>query len=170
MMANKANIGIGAVIVLLVAAYLGLDLSESRQQTNTFTPVQEATERHKQQPDRANINTVDTGIAPIQQAYQQRQSDIQVQGAGEVTAILKDDNKGSRHQKFILELNNGHTVLVAHNIDLAPWIPNIQKGDVVEFFGEYEYSEKGGVIHWTHYDPSRKHVDGWLKYQGRTYQ
>lgn len=39
MMANKANIGIGAVIVLLVAAYLGLDLSESRQQTNTFTPV-----------------------------------------------------------------------------------------------------------------------------------
>lgn len=170
MMANKANIGIGAVIVLLVAAYLGLDLSESKQLTNTFTPVQEATEQYKQQPDRANINTVDTGTARIQQAYQQRQSDIQVQGAGEVIAILKDDNEGSRHQKFILELNNGHTVLIAHNIDLAPWIPNIQKGDVVEFFGEYEYSKKGGVIHWTHHDPSRKHVDGWLKHQGRTYQ
>ncbi|AWD69151.1 MULTISPECIES: DUF3465 domain-containing protein [Acinetobacter] len=169
-MVNKTNIGIGAVIVLLVAAYLGLDLSEPRQLTNTFTPVQEATEQHKQQPDRANINTVDTGTARIQQAYQQRQSDIQVQGAGEVIAILKDDNEGSRHQKFILELNNGHTVLIAHNIDLAPWIPNIQKGDVVEFFGEYEYSEKGGVIHWTHHDPSRKHVDGWLKHQGRTYQ
>ena len=170
MMANKANIGIGAVIVLLVAAYLGLDLSEPRQLTNTFTPVQEATEQHKQQPDRANINTVNTGTACIQQAYQQRQSDIQVQGAGEVTAILKDDNKGSRHQKFILELNNGHTVLIAHNIDLALRISNIQKGDVVEFFGEYEYSEKGGVIHWTHHDPSRKHVNGWLKHQGRTYQ
>lgn len=85
-------------------------------------------------------------------------------------AILKDDNEGSRHQKFILELNNGHTVLVAHNIDLAPRIPNIQKGDMVEFFGEYEYSEKGGVIHWTHHNPGRKHIDGWLKYQGRTYQ
>ncbi len=172
MMANKANIGIGAVIALLVAAYLGLDLSESKQLTNTFTPVQEATEQYKQQPDRANINTVDTGTAPIQQAYQQRQSDIQVQGAGEVIAILKDDNEGSRHQKFILELNNRntHTVLIAHNIDLAPRISNIQKGDVVEFFGEYEYSEKGGVIHWTHHDPSRKHVDGWLKHQGRTYQ
>ncbi|MEB5928624.1 DUF3465 domain-containing protein [Acinetobacter schindleri] len=169
-MANKANIGIGAVIALLVAAYLGLDLSESKQLTNTFTPVQEATEQYKQQPDRANINTVDTGTARIQQAYQQRQSDIQVQGAGEVIAILKDDNEGSRHQKFILELNNGHTVLIAHNIDLAPRIPNIQKGDVVEFFGEYEYSEKGGVIHWTHHDPSRKHIDGWLKHQGRTYQ
>lgn len=170
MMANKANIGIGAVIVLLVAAYLGLDLSEPRQLTNTFTPVQEATEQHKQQPDRANINTVDTGIARIQQAYQQRQSDIQAQGTGEVIAILKDDNEGSRHQKFILELNNDHTVLVAHNIDLAPRISNIQKGDMVEFFGEYEYSEKGGVIHWTHHDPGRKHIDGWLKYQGRTYQ
>ncbi|WP_312080239.1 DUF3465 domain-containing protein [Acinetobacter schindleri] len=169
-MANKAKIGIGAVIVLLVAAYLGLDLSESKQLTNTFTPVQEATEQHKQQPDRANINTVNTGTARIQQAYQQRQSDIQVQGAGEVVAILKDDNEGSRHQKFILELNNGHTVLIAHNIDLAPCISNIQKGDVVEFFGEYEYSEKGGAIHWTHHDPSRKHVDGWLKHQGRTYQ
>lgn len=100
-MVNKTNIGIGAVIVLLVAAYLGLDLSEPRQLTNTFTPVQEATEQHKQQPDRANINTVDTGTARIQQAYQQRQSDIQVQGAGEVIAILKDDNEGSRHQKFI---------------------------------------------------------------------
>ena len=163
MMANKANIGIGAVIVLLVAAYLGLDLSEPRQLTNTFTPVQEATEQYKQQPDRANINTVDTGIAPIQQAYQQRQSDIQAQGTGEVIAILKDDNEGSRHQKFILELNNDHTVLVAHNIDLAPRISNIQKGDMVEFFGEYEYSEKGGVIHWTHHDPGRKHIDGWLK-------
>lgn len=173
MMANKANIGIGAVIVLLVASYLGLDLSElseSKQLTNTFTPVQEATEQYKPQSDHTTYDTVDTSAVRIKQAYQQRQSDIQVQGAGEVIAILKDDNEGSRHQKFILELNNGHTVLVAHNIDLAPRISNIQKGDMVEFFGEYEYSEKGGVIHWTHHDPSRKHVDGWLKHQGRTYQ
>lgn len=169
-MANKTNMGIGAVIALLVAAYLGLDLSESKQQSNTFAPAQETTEQHTQQPDRTSHATVDTGTARIQQAYQQRQSDIQVQGAGEVVAVLKDDNEGSRHQKFILELSNGQTVLVAHNIDLAPRIQNIQKGDRVEFFGEYEYSEKGGVIHWTHHDPARKHVGGWLKHQERTYQ
>ena len=169
-MANKTNMGIGAVIALLVAAYLGLDLSESKQQGNTFTPAQGTTEQYTQQPDRTSHTTVDTGAARIQQAYQQRQSDVQVQGAGEVIAVLKDDNDGSRHQKFILELSNSQTVLVAHNIDLAPRIQNIQKGDRVEFFGEYEYSEKGGVIHWTHHDPAQKHVGGWLKHQERTYQ
>lgn len=40
-MANKTDMGIGAVIALLVAAYLGLDLSESKQQTNTFVPSAE---------------------------------------------------------------------------------------------------------------------------------
>ncbi|WP_312209082.1 DUF3465 domain-containing protein, partial [Acinetobacter variabilis] len=27
-----------------------------------------------------------------------------------------------------------------------------------------------GVIHWTHHDPSNKHISGWLKHQGKTYQ
>ena len=95
---------------------------------------------------------------------------MQVRASGRVIAILPDDNEGSRHQKFILKLSNEQTLLVAHNIDLAPRIANIQKDDKVEFFGEYEYSDKGGVIHWTHHDPADKHVSGWLKHQGRTYQ
>ncbi|ELF1354412.1 DUF3465 domain-containing protein, partial [Vibrio cholerae] len=56
----------------------------------------------------------------LQQAYQSQQSDIQVQGFGQVAKVLPDDNDGSRHQKFILKLNSGQTLLVAHNIDLAP--------------------------------------------------
>ena len=87
-----------------------------------------------------------------------------------MVALLSDDNEGSRHQRFILELGNGQTLLVAHNIDLAPRIDRLQKGDTVEFFGEYEYTDKGGVIHWTHHDPQKRHVDGWLKHQGSTYQ
>ncbi|HFG2252359.1 TPA: DUF3465 domain-containing protein, partial [Vibrio cholerae] len=54
----------------------------------------------------------------LQQAYQSQQSDIQVQGFGQVAKVLPDDNDGSRHQKFILKLNSGQTLLVAHNIDL----------------------------------------------------
>ncbi|MCK5070226.1 MAG: DUF3465 domain-containing protein, partial [Desulfocapsa sp.] len=28
----------------------------------------------------------------------------------------------------------------------------------------------GGVIHWTHRDHNGRHIDGWLKYNGKTYQ
>ena len=71
----------------------------------------------------------------ISKAFQNRQSNVEVQAIGKVKAILPDDNEGSRHQKFILSLDNGLTVLVAHNIDLAPRIDGLQKGDMVEFLG-----------------------------------
>ena len=106
----------------------------------------------------------------IAQAYQQRRSNVQVEGQGEVARILPDDNNGSRHQRFILRLDHGQTVLVAHNIDLAPRVVNLHAGDNIAFYGEYEWNEKGGVIHWTHRDPAGRHANGWLKHQGKTYQ
>ena len=109
-------------------------------------------------------------VDAVQTAYENRQSNIQVQGKGVVSRLLADDNDGSRHQKFILKLANSKTVLVAHNIDLAPRIRNLDKGDTVELYGEYEWNSKGGVIHWTHHDPKNLHVGGWLKHQGQIYQ
>ena len=106
----------------------------------------------------------------LQNAYSDRKSDIQVQGEGVVTKILPDDLKGSRHQRFILRLSSGQTILVAHNIDLAPRINGLRTGDKVAFYGEYEWNSKGGVIHWTHHDPDGRHIDGWLKHDGKTYQ
>ncbi|EGR1860760.1 DUF3465 domain-containing protein [Vibrio cholerae] len=108
--------------------------------------------------------------AVLQQAYQSQQSDLQVQGFGQVAKVLPDDNDGSRHQKFILKLNSGQTLLVAHNIDLAPRIPNLKIGDSVEFYGEYEWNKKGGVLHWTHKDPQNRHAHGWLKHNGQVYE
>jgi len=106
----------------------------------------------------------------LQAAYRNRQSDLQVQGEGMVTRILPDDLDGSRHQKFILKVDAGQTVLVAHNIDLAPRISDLKTGDSVAFYGEYEWNDRGGVIHWTHHDPNGYHIGGWLKHKGRTYQ
>ena len=110
------------------------------------------------------------GESAITAAYQNQQSDLQVQGSGRVVRVLPDDNDGSRHQRFILELETGQTVLVAHNIDLAPRIAALKRGDLVEFYGEYEWNAKGGVIHWTHHDPRGRHVGGWLRHRGKTYQ
>ncbi|MVE26987.1 DUF3465 domain-containing protein [Vibrio cholerae] len=108
--------------------------------------------------------------AVLQQAYQSQQSDLQVQGFGQVVKVLPDDNDGSKHQKFILKLNSGQTLLVAHNIDLAPRIPNLKVGDSVEFYGEYEWNKKGGVLHWTHKDPQNRHAHGWLKHNDQVYE
>jgi len=106
----------------------------------------------------------------IQQAYDNRQSDLQVQGEGVVTKLLRDDLDGSRHQRFILRLNSGQSLLVAHNIDLAPRIGNLKTGDTVAFYGEYEWNAQGGVIHWTHHDPKGRHVGGWLRHGGKIYK
>lgn len=91
-------------------------------------------------------------------------------GSGEVIRLLPDDNKGNRHQRFIIKLSSGQTLLIAHNIDIAPRVENINVGDAVSFFGQYEPNEKGGVIHWTHRDPKGQHTAGWLNHKSRMYQ
>ena len=103
-------------------------------------------------------------------AFEQEKSGIQAEGEGIVIKILPDDNDGSRHQRFILRLDSGQTLLIAHNIDLAPRVSSLSKGDAVAFYGVYEWNSKGGVIHWTHHDPSGRHVPGWLQHNGETYQ
>ena len=108
--------------------------------------------------------------AIIAEAFANRAGNLQVAGSGVVTKLLADDTKGNRHQRFILRLDSGHTLLVAHNIDLAPRIDGLRAGDRLEFNGEYEWNAKGGVIHWTHHDPDGSHVAGWLRHNGRTYQ
>lgn len=94
----------------------------------------------------------------------------QVHGSGTVTRILPDDEQGSRHQRFILRLPSGQSLLVAHNIDLAPRVSSLEVGDTVEYYGEYPSNPKGGVVHWTHRDPAGRHAAGWLRHDGQTFQ
>lgn len=108
--------------------------------------------------------------ATIADAFSNRKSNLQVSGEGVVTRLLPDDNVGSRHQKFIISLRSGQTLLIAHNIDVAPRIGSLRKGDSIQFSGQYEWNEKGGVVHWTHQDPNGSHVGGWLKHSGQIYQ
>lgn len=106
----------------------------------------------------------------VQQAFDRQTPHVQVQSTGQIIKLLSDDNDGTRHQRFIVRLNNGLTLLIAHNIDIAPKIPNLTLGDMIAFNGQYEWNDKGGVVHWTHHDPKGQHVAGWLNYQGHQYQ
>ena len=116
----------------------------------------------------SNSSAVDNSA--IENAFQQRQSKVQVEGEGVVTRILSDDVSGSRHQRFIVRLGSGQTLLVTHNLDMAPRVAGLREGDVVRFYGEYAWNAEGGVVHWTHHDPEGRHPAGWLKHNGQTYQ
>jgi cold shock CspA family protein len=106
----------------------------------------------------------------LNDAFQRRISNFQIEGEGRVSKVLPDDTEGDRHQKFIVTLNSGRSILIAHNINLAHRIDSLKEGDSVSFNGEYEWNAKGGVIHWTHRDPKGSHVAGWLKHDGQLYQ
>lgn len=106
----------------------------------------------------------------IGRAFASRKSNVQVEGEGSVIRILADDLNGPRHQRFIVRLASGQTLLITHNIDIAPRIDGLAVGDNVRFNGEYVWNEKGGVVHWTHHDPQGRHVTGWLIHDGKTYK
>ena len=108
--------------------------------------------------------------ADFQRAIAQHAHDVPVRGGGVVVAILKDDNTGERHQRFIVRLPRGETILITHNIDIAPSIEDLRVGDSMEFAGEYVWSEKGGLVHWTHHDPFGRHRAGYLLVRGHQYQ
>lgn len=107
--------------------------------------------------------------ASITDAIRTQRSDVWVEAAGTVVKRLPDDRKGNPHQRFLVRVEGGTTVLVAHNIELAPRVP-LEEGDRVELRGEYEWNEKGGVLHWTHHDPDGRHEGGWIRLRGQVYR
>ena len=141
------------IIALAIAAFLAW---------GEYAPETADTRSQSSSPQQNN--------SALEDAIAAQRSDVQVQGTGKVVKVLPDDNKGSRHQRFILKLSSGNTILIAHNIDLAPKIQTLRNGDTVSFYGEFEWNSRGGVVHWTHADPGGRHVGGWLKHQGKTYQ
>jgi hypothetical protein len=108
--------------------------------------------------------------AEIARAFQSHVSGVQVQDQGTVVKVLADDEEGSRHQRFIVRLRSGQTILIAHNIDLAQRVSPLNEGDSVSFRGEFAWDAKGGVVHWTHQDPRGGHPPGWVMRGGKFFR
>jgi len=145
----KNKLSIIAVVLLSIMAYFNNGTNNTKSNTNSSI-------------SKSNLT--------LQDAYNQHKSNIIIKTKATVIKTLSDDLKGSKHQRFIIKIPSGQTILVAHNIDLAPRVNGLKKGSNIELKGEYEYNDKGGVIHWTHKDPNNRHPDGWIKYNNKTYQ
>lgn len=145
------------ITAIVAAIYVGYGKTNGFSQPSTSPAIQTNAEHA------SAFNTV-------QAAIKEQKRGAYVLGEGVVSKLLADDNDGSHHQRFILALPSGQTILVAHNIDLAHRIATLKAGDAVAFKGVYEWNAKGGVVHWTHRDPGGRHQAGWLKHAGQTYQ
>ncbi|NJR65251.1 MAG: DUF3465 domain-containing protein [Leptolyngbyaceae cyanobacterium CRU_2_3] len=111
-----------------------------------------------------------TNLAILENAFRNRVSNLQVLVSGRVISLLSDDTQGDRHQRFIVKLPNSQTLLVSHNIDIAPRVNRLRVGDQLYIYGEYEWNSRGGVIHWTHRDPNRRHINGWISRNGKVFR
>ncbi|MDO9107232.1 MAG: DUF3465 domain-containing protein [Methylovulum sp.] len=130
-------------------------------------PSVDATATATPQQEQALVKTSDW---ILKQAFLNKKSGLQVRGGGVVSSVLGDDTVGERHQRFILRLASGQTLLITHNIGIALRLMGLQPGDAVKFYGQYEWNDRGGLVHWTHHDPNGQHINGWLKYRGKIYR
>ncbi len=116
------------------------------------------------------LDSLLTPISAIAAAYANRDSNISVIVKGTVTRILSDDTIGDIHQRFIIQLSNGQTVLIVHNIDVSTRINGIVIGSTLYVHGDYLWNSQGGLIHWTHRDPNGKHENGWIVFKNEKYE
>ena len=160
-----------AVLIVLLCAGFVFARTRSRRAIPTPQPAPAST------PTASAPATTSPSGAPafadspsIASAIANHSHEVPVNASGVVSRVLPDDREGERHQRVIVRLPSGTTVLLAYNIDIAPRIEGLQPGAPIAFEGEYVWNPQGGVVHWTHHDPSGRHKAGFVKYNGRTYQ
>lgn len=148
--------------------------THSKSQATVDAPSKYTTPQLPQGADAFSSEHQQHAIEQLHNAKNSPHAQFWVGFNAKVVQILKDDNQGSRHQKFIVRPNvvspnNKISLLVAHNIDLAARVP-ISVGQAVSIYGLYEWNHRGGVIHWTHHDPKGKKQGGWIVHNKKAYR
>jgi hypothetical protein len=140
-----------SIIALIISAYFANNYVQENKKTTTY-------QKETQYKSTSNKQ--------LEALIKKRQSNVIITLDVRVINVLSDDNQGDRHQRLIVK-SGKHTLLLAHNIDIAPRVP-VKKGDMLKVRGEYEWNDKGGVVHWTHRSTS-SHADGWIIHNNKKY-
>ena len=108
--------------------------------------------------------------AAVKAAFERHAENVELTASGAVDRVLSDqDGPSGPHERFIVRLPDvGLTVLVEHNLSIAPRVP-VVVGEPVVVHGEYVWNAQGGLLHFTHHDPDRSHEGGYIVYGGRRY-
>ncbi|CAA6828734.1 MAG: Unknown protein [uncultured Thiotrichaceae bacterium] len=152
-------------LVILIGAGIYDFVNKQLSGGNTSNQTSTTTEA----PKNTSQNQNNALLEKIRDAAVHQKSGWWLETEGVVIKNLKDDTKGHQHQKFLLKLAPDITLLVAHNIDLAPRA-NVQKGDKIKIRGRYEWNNRGGVLHWTHHDPKGRKEGGWIFANGKYFK
>ncbi|MFZ1345122.1 DUF3465 domain-containing protein [Thiothrix eikelboomii] len=153
--------------ILIIALLLGAAAWQYFSGQVGNTPQQTAKPSQTQAQTQVTIDS-SKAIAQLRAAANDPNAKFWTTIQGSVIKTLKDDTEGDRHQKFLLQVANDLTLLVAHNIDVAERVP-VRAGDTVKLQGEYVWNNRGGVIHWTHHDPEGRKTGGWIELEGQRY-
>ncbi len=124
---------------------------------------------------RGSANPQDSNLTPvsrIESAFENQEENVSVTVKGTVVRILPDehDSVGDDHQRWVIRLSNGQTILIVHNIGVAPRVDGLAPGSEVVVRGDYVWNSHGGLIHWTHHDPDGSHENGWILYDRKKFE
>lgn len=159
---------LSSALALSLCACSGNSLSSVQRDAAPGVPA-EFGSPEKLPGQESNPQDILVGQEQILQAQALRARKVEVTFSARVRKLLPDDTKGLPHQQFLLQLDNGSTVKVAHDTKYAPAVP-ISEGDMLTIKGEYIWNNRGGVVHWTHRSDTPRHEGGYIDYKGQRYQ
>jgi hypothetical protein len=120
----------------------------------------------------AHVPDLPDNSAALADIAQGRSGD-EVTVRGTVARVLATSfGRDGEHERFIISIaGDAHraSVLVAHNVGIAPFAP-VRRGDDVIVRGELAIDATGPVIHWTHHDPRYRHPTGFVELHGTFYE
>lgn len=161
-----------ALIALLFVGILSacsstVSPASSQSSNSSQVPAEFGSPNSSNGAESASVQSIDQ--SQLLQAQANQAKKVEIIFSARVKKILPDDTKGLPHQRLLLAVENGSTVLLAHDIKYAPKVP-VQVGDMLVVKGEYIWNRKGGVVHWTHHSDTPRHEGGYIEFGGQRYE